>query len=151
MALIDLIEVSKKFGPNEILNEVSFSVNERERIAIVGKNGGGKSTIMKLLCGVYEPDAGRVITQNNISVQMLAQAPKFDEILTVREAMSRELSEIFAARGEYAAVLEKLAREPENRELHARQDELAKFIDAKDGWDIERKIEQVLEFFSLNC
>ncbi len=149
MALIDLIEVSKKFGPNEILNEVSFSVNERERIAIVGKNGGGKSTIMKLLCGVYEPDAGRVITQNNISVQMLAQAPKFDEILTVREAMSRELSEIFAARGEYAAVLEKLAREPENRELQARQDELAKFIDAKDGWDIERKIKQVLEFFSL--
>ena len=149
MALIVLIEVSKKFGPNEILNEVSFSVNERERIAIVGKNGGGKSTIMKLLCGVYEPDAGRVIAQNNISVQMLAQAPKFDEILTVREAMSRELSEIFAAREEYAAVLEKLAREPENRELHARQDELAKFIDAKEGWDIERKIEQVLEFFSL--
>ena len=149
MALIDLIEVSKKFGPNEILNEVSFSVNERERIAIVGKNGGGKSTIMKLLCGVYEPDVGRVITQNNISVQMLAQAPKFDEILTVREAMSRELSEIFAAREEYAAVLEKLAREPENRELHACQDELAKFIDAKEGWDIERKIEQVLEFFSL--
>ena len=149
MALIDLIEVSKKFGANEILNEVNFSVNERERIAIVGKNGGGKSTLMKILCGAYEPDSGRVITQNNISVAMLAQTPKFDENLSVKEAMNRELKEIFDAREQYAAVLEKLAAQPENKELHARSDELVKFIEAKEGWDIERKIERVLEKFKL--
>ncbi len=149
MALIDLIEVSKKFGANEILNEVNFSVNERERIAIVGKNGGGKSTLMKILCGAYEPDSGRVITQNNISVAMLAQTPKFDENLSVKEAMNRELKEIFDAREQYAAVLEKLAAQPENKELHAHSDELVKFIEAKEGWDIERKIERVLEKFKL--
>ena len=149
MALIDLIEVSKKFGANEILNEVNFSVNERERIAIVGKNGGGKSTLMKILCGAYEPDSGRVITQNNISVAMLAQTPKFDENLSVKEAMNRELKEIFDAREQYAAVLEELAAQPENKELHAHSDELVKFIEAKEGWDIERKIERVLEKFKL--
>ena len=149
MALIDLIEVSKKFGPNEILNKVSLSVNERERIAIIGKNGSGKSTLMKLVAGALEPDSGRRIAQGGVKVEMLAQNPKFDDAATVKDALNLELKEIFDARDEYAAVLEALGRDPQNKELNARQDELIKFIEAKDGWQIERKIERVLEEFKL--
>lgn len=149
MALIDLIEVSKKFGPNEILNKVSLSVNERERIAIIGKNGSGKSTLMKLVAGSLEPDSGRRIVQGGVKVEMLAQNPKFDDAATVKDALNLELKEIFDARDEYAAVLEALGRDPHNKELNARQDELIKFIEAKDGWQIERKIERVLEEFKL--
>ncbi len=149
MALIDLIEVSKKFGPNEILNKVSLSVNERERIAIIGKNGSGKSTLMKLVAGALEPDSGRRIVQGGIKVEMLAQNPKFDDAATVKDALNLELKEIFDARDEYAAVLEALGHDAQNKELNARQDELIKFIEAKDGWQIERKIERVLEEFKL--
>ena len=149
MALIDLIDVSKKFGPNEILNKVSLSVNERERIAIIGKNGSGKSTLMKLVAGALEPDSGRRIVQGSVKAQMLAQNPKFDDAATVKDALNLELKEIFDARGEYAEVLEALGRDPHNKELNARQDELIKFIEAKDGWQIERKIERVLEEFKL--
>ncbi|MFC2588155.1 MAG: ribosomal protection-like ABC-F family protein [Campylobacter sp.] len=149
MALIDLIDVSKKFGPNEILNKVSLSVNERERIAIIGKNGSGKSTLMKLVAGALEPDSGRRIVQGGVKVEMLAQNPKFDDAATVKDALNLELKEIFDARDEYAAVLEALGRDPQNKELNARQDELIKFIEAKDGWQIERKIERVLEEFKL--
>ena len=149
MALIDLIEVSKKFGSNEILNKVSLSVNERERIAIIGKNGSGKSTLMKLVAGALEPDSGRRIVQGGVKVEMLAQNPKFDDAATVKDALNLELKEIFDARDEYAAVLEALGRDPHNKELNARQDELIKFIEAKDGWQIERKIERVLEEFKL--
>ena len=149
MALIDLIDVSKKFGPNEILNKISLSVNERERIAIIGKNGSGKSTLMKLVAGSLEPDSGRRIVQGGVKVEMLAQNPKFDDAATVKDALNLELKEIFDARGEYAVVLEALGRDPHNKELNARQDELIKFIEAKDGWQIERKIERVLEEFKL--
>ena len=149
MALIDLIDVSKKFGPNEILNKISLSVNERERIAIIGKNGSGKSTLMKLVAGALEPDSGRRIVQGGVKVEMLAQNPKFDDAATVKDALNLELKEIFDARGEYAVVLEALGRDPHNKELNARQDELIKFIEAKDGWQIERKIERVLEEFKL--
>ena len=149
MALIDLIDVSKKFGPNEILNKISLSVNERERIAIIGKNGSGKSTLMKLVAGSLEPDSGRRILQGGVKVEMLAQNPKFDDAATVKDALNLELKEIFDARDEYAAVLEALGRDPHNKELNARQDELIKFIEAKDGWQIERKIECVLEEFKL--
>jgi len=149
VALIDLIDVSKKFGPNEILNKISLSVNERERIAIIGKNGSGKSTLMKLVAGSLEPDSGRRILQGGVKVEMLAQNPKFDDAATVKDALNLELKEIFDARDEYAAVLEALGRDPHNKELNARQDELIKFIEAKDGWQIERKIEHVLEEFKL--
>ena len=149
MALIDLIDVSKKFGPNEILNKISLSINERERIAIIGKNGSGKSTLMKLVAGALEPDSGRRIAQGGVKVEMLAQNPKFDDAATVKDALNLELKEIFDARDEYAAVLEALGRDAQNKELNARQDELIKFIESKDGWQIERKIECVLEEFKL--
>lgn len=149
MALIDLIGVSKKFGDKEILKEVDFSVNEKERIAIIGKNGGGKSTMMKILCGAYEIDSGRVITQNGISIQMLAQSPKFDEHLSVREALNNELKEIFDARSEYEITLNSISNDPQNNELLHKQDELIKFIESKDGWNIENKIERVLDSFVL--
>ncbi|WP_169941376.1 ribosomal protection-like ABC-F family protein [Campylobacter sp. RM15925] len=149
MALVDLIEVSKKFGANEILNQINFSINEREIIAVIGKNGSGKSTLMKLVAGSYEPDTGRRVVQNGIKVEMLAQNPKFDEGISVKEALNLELKEIFDARSEYATVLEKLSDNPSDKELNLRQDELIKFIEAKDGWQIERKIEQVLIEFKL--
>ncbi|MEE3775936.1 ABC-F family ATP-binding cassette domain-containing protein [Campylobacter sp. CX2-4080-23] len=149
MALIDLIEVSKKFGDKIILNEANFSVNEKERIAIIGKNGGGKSTLMKILRGECEIDSGRVIRQNSITIEMLAQAPKFDDNLSVKEALNLELKDIFNARNEYEKVLSKMSDEHDNPELLHRQDELVKFIESKDGWNIENKIDRILDSFGL--
>ncbi|WP_086267925.1 ribosomal protection-like ABC-F family protein [Campylobacter devanensis] len=149
MALIDLIEVSKKFGDKIILNETNFSVNEKERIAIIGKNGGGKSTLMKILRGECEIDSGRVIRQNSISIEMLAQSPKFNDNLSVKDALNYELKEIFDARDEYEKVLAQISNEHENPELLHLQDELVKFIESKDGWNIENKIERILDSFGL--
>lgn len=149
MALIDLIEVSKKFGDKIILKEANFSVNEKERIAIIGKNGGGKSTLMKILRGECEIDSGRVIRQNSISIEMLVQAPKFDDNLSVKDALNLELKDIFDARDEYEKVLAQMSNEHENSELLHRQDELVKFIESKDGWNIENKIERILDSFGL--
>lgn len=149
MALIDLIEVSKKFGNKIILNETNFNVNEKERIAIIGKNGGGKSTLMKILRGECEIDSGRVIRQNSISIEMLAQSPKFNDNLSVKDALNYELKEIFDARDEYEKVLAKIINEHDNPELLHRQDELVKFIESKDGWNIENKIERILDSFGL--
>ena len=149
MALIELIDVTKKFGSHVVLDGVNFALDANERVAVIGKNGGGKSTLMKIIAGLCETDEGRVITQNGLNVQMLAQTPKFDENLSVKDALRRELAEIYAALSEYDAISSKIAAQPENKELLARQDELIKFIEAKDGWQIDNKIEQVLQNFGL--
>ena len=149
MALIDLIDVSKKFGANEILNSVSLSVNENEKIAIIGKNGSGKSTLMKIISGEVVADSGRRIVQNLISVEMLAQNPNFNATFSVRDALNNELKEIFDAISEYEKSGVLLANEPENKEILKEQERLIKFIEAKDGWNIEHKIERILQEFKL--
>ncbi len=149
MALVDLIEVSKRFGEKVILNEASFSISKNERIAIIGKNGGGKSTMMKILCGEVAPDSGRIITQNGITVEMLNQNPTFSPTLTVREALELELREIFQALKDYEETLTLASLDHTNKELQHRQNELLKFIESKDGWNIENKIERILDSFAL--
>lgn len=149
MALIELIDVTKKFGSHVVLDGVNFALDANERVAVIGKNGGGKSTLMKIIAGLCEIDEGRVITQNGLNIQMLAQTPKFDENLSVKDALRRELAKIYAALSEYDAISSEIAAQPENKELLARQDELIKFIEAKDGWQIDNKIEQVLQNFGL--
>ena len=149
MALIDLIDVSKKFGANEILNSVSLSVNENEKIAIIGKNGSGKSTLMKIISGEVAADSGRRIVQNLISVEMLAQNPNFNATFSVRDALNNELKEIFDAISEYEKSGALLANDPENKEILKEQERLLKFIEAKDGWNIEHKIERILQEFKL--
>ena len=149
MALIELIDVTKKFGSHVVLDGVNFALGANERVAVIGKNGGGKSTLIKIVAGLCETDEGRVITQNGLNIQMLAQTPKFDENLSVKDALRRELAEIYAALSEYDAISSEIAAQPENKELLARQGELIKFIEAKDGWQIDNKIEQVLQNFGL--
>lgn len=149
MALIDLIDVSKKFGANEILNSVSLSVNENEKIAIIGKNGSGKSTLMKVISGEVAADSGRRIVQSLISVEMLAQNPNFNATFSVRDALNNELKEIFDAISEYEKSGVLLANDPENKEILKEQERLLKFIEAKDGWNIEHKIERILQEFKL--
>ncbi|WP_103606461.1 ribosomal protection-like ABC-F family protein [Campylobacter concisus] len=149
MALIDLIDVSKKFGANEILNSVSLSVNENEKIAIIGKNGSGKSTLMKIISGEAVADSGRRIVQSLISVEMLAQNPNFNATFSVRDALNNELKEIFEAISEYEKSGVLLANDPENKEILKEQERLLKFIEAKDGWNIEHKIERILQEFKL--
>lgn len=149
MALIDLIDVSKKFGANEILNNVSLSVNENEKIAIIGKNGSGKSTLMKIISGEVAADSGRRIVQSLISVEMLAQNPNFNATFSVRDALNNELKEIFEAISEYEKSGVLLANDPENKEILKEQERLLKFIEAKDGWNIEHKIERILQEFKL--
>ena len=150
MALVDLIDVKKKFGTKSILNNANLTINDKERIAIIGKNGGGKSTLMKIIAGIYTPDEGRVVTQNGINVQYLEQAPNFKSHFTVEQAIRSELKEIYSALDEYTKTLNLLSNDPQNKDLIQKQNELSKFIDTHDAWNIENKITRVIEHFELD-
>jgi len=71
LALIDLIALSKSYESNQILKEIDFSIHEGERGAIIGKNGGGKSTLLKIIQGVLDFDEGRRVVEQNLNIQML--------------------------------------------------------------------------------
>lgn len=149
MALIDLIEASKKFGDKIVLNEVNFSANEGEKIAIIGKNGEGKSTLLKVLLGTLALDSGRVIRQNGKSIAMLSQVVDFNANLCVKEAIKQELVEIYNALEEYEILNKKLEKNPQNKIYLNQMDTLMALLDSKDAWNIESKIERILKEFSL--
>ena len=98
MALLDLIGISKAYEAQKIFSEIDFNINEGERIAIIGKNGGGKSTLMKIVAGKLDFDEGRRVVQNNIKIEMLDQNPTFESNITVKEAIENELTELKEAK-----------------------------------------------------
>ncbi|EDO6595479.1 ABC-F family ATP-binding cassette domain-containing protein [Campylobacter coli] len=149
MALIDLIDASKKFGEKIVLNEANFSANEGEKIAIIGKNGEGKSSLLKALLGTLTLDSGRVVRQNGKSIAMLSQTVDFNANLSVKEAIKIELEEIYNTLKEYETLQSKLEKEPANKDYLKQIDDLIALIDSKDAWNIEAKITRVLKEFSL--
>ncbi|HEH4506759.1 TPA: ABC-F family ATP-binding cassette domain-containing protein [Campylobacter coli] len=149
MALIDLIDASKKFGEKIVLNEANFSANEGEKIAIIGKNGEGKSSLLKALLGTLTLDSGRVVRQNGKSIAMLSQTVDFNANLSVKEAIKIELEEIYNTLKEYEVLQSKLEKEPANKDYLKQMDDLITLIDSKDAWNIEAKITRVLKEFSL--
>ena len=151
MALIDLLHISKQFEAQKILCDVEFHLDEKERIAIVGKNGSGKSTLMKIIAGHIEPDSGERIVQQNISIRILSQVPKFPHGVTVKEAIMHELKEINEAKKRYEEISQKIAKDPDNPTLLQELNRISNYLDFHDAWNIEEKIERVLLEFDLKA
>jgi ATP-binding cassette subfamily F protein uup len=149
MALVELIDISKQFDTKILLKNVNFTLDEGERVVIVGQNGTGKSTLMKLIQEKIEPDDGRVIIQNSLDIQMLAQQPKFEANLTVKDAIESELTELKSAKEEYEKINIKLAEDYDNKELIAKSSQLSTYLDFHNAWDLENKIDRVLREFQL--
>ncbi|MBZ7946454.1 ABC-F family ATP-binding cassette domain-containing protein [Campylobacter sp. RM9939] len=149
MALIDLIDANKRFDEKIVLNEANFSANNGEKIAIIGKNGEGKSTFLKILFGNLNLDSGRVVRQNGKSIAMLSQNVDFGANLSIKDAIKQELSEIYTALDEYKKLQLKLEKNPENKEYLKQMDSIMALIESKDAWNIEAKIKRVLKEFDL--
>ena len=78
MNLINIEKITKSYTDRKLFNEASFSLQEREKIGVIGINGTGKSTLLKMIAGLEEPDAGTITRANNIVIRYLPQNPEFD-------------------------------------------------------------------------
>lgn len=149
MALIDLFGISKQYDSKKLLENLDFHLHEGDRIAIIGKNGCGKSTLMKIVHGSLTADDGRRIAANDTQIEMLSQVPKFADDLTVRSAIENELTKLKTAQQRYHALSEQLAEDFENAQLLAEHDSVSKYLDHHNAWALDNKIEQVLVNFRL--
>jgi len=149
VALIDLFDIKKQYNIKVLLNGVNFHINSGERIALVGQNGCGKSTLMKIVLGEEEPSEGKRVIQGGIQVEMLSQHPQFSPNITVKEAISLELEELYNARKKYDEVGSKLATDFENELLLKEHSQLLAFLDHHNAWNLDDKIDRVLQEFKL--
>lgn len=94
MALIDLQNINKQYDIKVILKDVNFTLLEGQRIAVIGQNGHGKSTLFKIIMGQVFPDSGEIAIDRSIKIEMLDQSPKFEPNITVKEAIASQLKEL---------------------------------------------------------
>jgi len=149
VALIDLFNIKKQYDIKLLLDDVDFHLNEGERVTIVGQNGCGKSTLMKIIMGEEEPTEGKRVVNSAIHIEMLAQQPHFDPDLSVREAILNELTELKEAKDEYDMLSLKVTDDFENRELLKKLDKVTSFLDHHNAWNLDDKIERVMQEFKL--
>ncbi|MBE0491942.1 MAG: ABC-F family ATP-binding cassette domain-containing protein [Sulfurospirillum sp.] len=149
MALLDLLGISKAYDAQKLLNGVDFFINKGERIAIIGKNGGGKSTLMKIINGTLEADEGRRILSHGCKVEMLDQSPRFDDAISVKQAIENELKELKDAKIAYDSVNVQLQQDFANTQLLKKHEELTNFLDLHNAWNLDDKIQRVLQEFDL--
>jgi ATP-binding cassette subfamily F protein uup len=90
MNLLTAEHLTKVFTQRRLLDDADFSINEGEKIGVIGINGTGKSTLLRIIAGLEEPDAGTVIKNRGLTIRYLAQVPVFDEGATVLEAILKD-------------------------------------------------------------
>lgn len=138
MNLLSIENISKSYSEKPLLNNISLGINEGDKIGIIGVNGVGKSTLLKIIAGVEQPDAGRLIKGNGVAIEYLPQNPYFDAEATVLEQVFKGQSPVMRLIREY----EKAIKEPKTP-----ADVLMKLnqeMDKVNGWSLESEAKTVL-------
>lgn len=145
MSLLSFDEISLDFGELRILSNAEFSIEAGERVCLIGRNGAGKSTTLKLISGELEPDHGEIFRSSDLIVSQLSQALPEAMDKPVRDIVRSGLreTELLLQRYEQQSQLE-LDRDGmrELEKLHAR-------IDAHDGWHIELRVDETISDLNL--
>jgi len=145
MALLRFDEIGLEFGEQLILRDAEFSIDAGERICLIGRNGAGKSTTLKLIMGTLEPDRGEIVSKSGLVVSQLEQnLPKALD-LPVTEVIRSGLTDVEQLLREYKA---KAALELDKHGLRELEALHAK-IDTHDGWHLEQRVETTITELNL--
>ena len=150
MNLITLENISKSYSEKILVDNISLGINEGEKIGIIGVNGTGKSTFLKIIAGIEEPDLGTVTKGNRVRIEYLSQSPDYDENATVIEQVFRGNSDEMSLLRDYEEVLEEINKNPSNEELNNKLIKLQGKIDALNLWGLESEAKVVLTKLGIN-
>ncbi|MGN1055233.1 MAG: ATP-binding cassette domain-containing protein [Comamonas sp.] len=139
MALITLLDAQLAFGHVALLDHASFSLETNERVGLIGRNGAGKSSLLKILGGLAHADDGALQVQNGIRIAFVPQEPNLNPAHTVFTSAAEGLAEIARVRELYLSGAEGV-------DLDALQTQ----IEAQDAWNWEQRVEETLQRLHLD-
>jgi len=140
--------VRKAHGDKVILDAVTLAFLPGAKIGVVGPNGMGKSTLLRMMAGVEQPSNGEARLMPGFTVGMLAQEPELDESLTVLGNVEKGVADVKALLDQYNQVAEKMATDYSD-ELLAEMGKLQEQLDHRDAWDLDSQVEQAMD--ALRC
>ena len=146
MALIVLTDAKLAFGHVDLLANTAFSLESGERVGLIGRNGTGKSSLLKILAGLEKLDDGTLQYQQGLRMAYVAQEPFFESSETVFDAVSKGVAEVKALRAEYEA----LSVAEWDDASHHRLDEIQSKLESMSGWNWEQRVHETLDRLHLS-
>ncbi|MEG4421710.1 ABC-F family ATP-binding cassette domain-containing protein [Microcoleus sp. LAD1_D5] len=145
MTIFTLRSIKKDFGIKELLTDASFSLDEGDKVGLIGTNGSGKSTLLKMIAGMESIDSGDRWVNPGSTIVYLPQQPDLDENHTVLEQVFADSGEQMALVREYEEISDQLSHgKGDTDKLMARLSAVSERIDEVDAWDLETKAKLIL-------
>ncbi len=147
MNLLLIEHLTKSFGDNILFNDITLGIDKGEKIALIAKNGTGKSTLLNIIGGLDTADSGTITLRNGIRLSYLNQHPDFDPESSVSELIFNDDNESITAVKEYELCFEK------HQQNKISDDEFEKAItkiDSLSAWEYEHKIKEILSKFQIH-
>lgn len=141
MNYLSVENLAKSYGERLLFSEVSFGLDQGQKMAFIAKNGSGKTTLMRILAGLDTPDSGLVTYRNGITISYLQQDPQLNEQNTIHQEVYQSDNQFLQAIEAYHDCLEN-----QSGDLQAAMERM----DLLGAWDYESKVQQVLEKLAIN-
>lgn len=148
MAVISLSSAQLAFGHVALLDHAEFSLEAGERVGLIGRNGTGKSSLLKIISGRFKLDDGLLVMQQNLQIAYVEQEPVFDPEMTVHDAVASGMGELPALLKEYDALTGQFGQGNDDAVMERMHDIQVK-LDAADAWSLSNKVETVLDKLNL--
>ena len=150
MAVISLTSAQLAFGHHALLDHAEFSLETGERVGLIGRNGTGKSSLLKIIAGLQKLDDGLLVMQQGLKVVYVEQEPQFDAGQSVYDAVASGLGELPALLKEYDELTSRFGQ-GDDEQLMDRMHDIQLKLDAGDAWNVKNKVETVLGRLNLNA
>ena len=150
--IYSMIRVGKRHGQREVLKDISLSYFYGAKIGVLGLNGAGKSSLLKILAGVDQAFEGKTVLAPGYTIGYLEQEPLVDETRTVREVVEEGVKELVDIAAEFESINARFAEPMEPDEMDAlieRQGKVQELMDAKNIWDLESRLDMAMD--ALRC
>lgn len=144
MNILSAENISKSYGERLLFDDIALGINEGDKIGLVGINGTGKTTLLKVIAGMETSDTGRVVISNNVTIGYLPQNVDFYDDVTVIEQVFNGTSPVFKLLKEYEIVVEKISLNKNDVFLQKELTRLSEKIDAAGGWQVENEAKSIL-------
>ncbi len=144
MNILSAEKISKSYSEKILFDDISIGISEGENICLIGINGTGKSTFLKVIAGLEYPNSGSVIVGNNIKIEYLPQNPVFDKGVTVLEYVFKSNSPVMNLIREYELALQNVSECPNDATWHKKLIDLTQKMDSMEAWSVEKEAKSIL-------
>jgi ATP-binding cassette subfamily F protein uup len=141
--------LSKAYGEKVLFEDISFGIDKGQKVALIARNGTGKSSLMRILAGHESADSGKVTTRTDLRIAFLEQNPSWNSSLTVLDAIFNSDHEAMKALRDYEYAIDRLRVQPDDKFEKLLSDSMHR-MDATGAWEYETKAREILGLFDIH-